>query len=315
MNLFYALNLHLFEGEGAAAAAGEAGAQGEAAQAKAPGSTRRGKSGALSNVLYGSQADAIEEAPAAGEQPEVKVTSNTLEEKRNAFREMINGEYKDLYTEEFQNAFNRRFPDYKNLQKQVEDAKPILDKLAARYNVLDGDMSKLAKALDDDHSYWSAAAEDAGMDEQSFREMQLLKQQNAQLMRMQQDQMARARANAQVQQWFEESQAVKAKFPGFDFNTELQNPEFVSMLRHNTPMEHAYKMIHFDELMNNAVQNTAMSTEKAVTENIRAKGSRPAENGTSSQSPFVVKRSASQLNKADRDEIVARVKRGEKISF
>lgn len=314
MNLKFALDLHLFEGEGAAAAAGDAGAQGEAAQATTPGLARRGKSGALSNVLYGSQAD--QEAPAAEEQkPEVKVTSDTLEEKRKTFREMISGEYKDLYTEEFQNAFNRRFPDYKNLQKQVEDAKPILDKLSARYNVLDGDLSKLAQALDDDHTYWSAAAEDAGMDEESFRQMQMLKQQNALLMRQQQDQMARAQANAQVQQWFEESQSVKAKFPQFDFNTELQNPEFVSLLRHHTPMEHAYKVLHFDEIMSNAVQNTAMSTERAVTENIRAKGNRPAENGTSSQGTFTVKRSASQLNRADRQEIAARVRRGEKISF
>ena len=310
MNLIYALNLHLFEG--GAAAGGEAGAQGEAEKAAVPGPARRGKSGALSNVLYGSQADAVPEAPAAGEpKPEVKTTSNTLEEKRKTFKELITGEYKDMYTEEFQNAFNRRFPDYKNLQQQVEGAKPILDKLAARYNVLDGDLSKLEKAIDEDRTYWSAAAEEAGMDEDSFREMQNLKRQNAELLRMQQDQKARAQANAQVQQWFEESQAVKAKFPQFDFSTELQNPEFVNLLRHNTPMEHAYKVLHYDELM----AETAFNTQKAVTENIRAKGARPAENGTASQSAFTVKRSASQLNKADRAEIAARVRRGEQIGF
>lgn len=309
MNLF-ALNLHLFEGEGAAAAAGDAGAQGEAAQANIPGSTRRGKSGALSNILYGSQAD--QASPAAGENmSEVKVTSDALEEKRKTFQEMINGEYKDLYAEEFQKAFNRRFPEQKALQQKVEDTKPILDKLFARYNIMDGDLPKLAKAIDDDNTYWAAAAEEAGMDEDTFREMQNLKQQNAELLRMQQDQQARAAANAQVQQWFEESQAVKAKFPQFDFNTELQNPEFVNLLRHHTPMEHAYKVLHFDELMS----ATAFNTQKAVTENIRAKGARPAENGTASQSPFTVKRSAGQLNKADRAEIAARVRRGENISF
>lgn len=307
---YFVLNLHLFEGEGAAAAAGEAGAQGEATQANLPGTTRRGKSGALSNVLYGSEAD--QAAPAAEEQkPEVKTTSNTLEEKRKAFREMITGEYKDLYTEEFQNAFNRRFPDYKELQKAKEDSKPILDKLAARYNIMDGDLSKLEKAIDNDNTYWAAAAEEAGMDADTFREMQVLKRQNAELLRAQQDQMARAQADAQVRQWFEESQAVKAKFPQFDFNTELQNPEFVDLLRHHTPMEHAYKVLHFDELMS----DTAFNTQKAVTENIRAKGARPAENGTASQSPFTVKRSASQLNRADRREVAERVRRGEIISF
>ena len=314
MNLF-ALNLHLFDGEGAAAAAGEAGAQGEAAQAQTPGSTRRGKSGALSNVLYGIQQEAVEEAPAAGEQPEVKTTSNTLEDKRKTFREMITGEYKDLYTEEFQNAFNRRFPEYKNMQDQIKNAQPILDKLAARYNILDGDLAKLEKAIDDDHTYWSAAAEEAGMDEKAYRDLQLMRQQNAQLLKMQQDMQARQQADMQAQRWMQESELVRAKFPGFDFKKELQNPEFVRLIQHNTPIEHAYKMLHFDELMSQAVQGTVTATEKAVTENIRAKGSRPAENGSSSQSTFTVKRSASQLNKADRAEIARRVARGEQIAF
>ena len=313
MNNLYVLDLHLFEG--GAAAGGEAGAQGEAAQpAAVPGSTRRGKSGDLSNVLYGSEAESI--APAAEEKkPEVKTTSNTLEDKRKAFREMINGDYKDIYTEEFQNAFNRRFPDYKKLQQDAENARPILDKLSARYNILDGDLSKLAKAIDDDNTYWAAAAEEAGMPEDVYREYSEMRRQNAELLRMQQEQQARVQADAQVRQWFEESQAVKEKFPQFDFNTELQNPEFVRQLRHGTPVEHAYKMLHFDELTSNAMQNTAITTQKAVTENIRAKGARPAENGTASQSPFTVKRSVSQLTREDRDEIVARVKRGEQISF
>jgi hypothetical protein len=305
MELF-ALNLHLFDGEGAAAAAGDAGAQGEASQATVPGNTRRGKS-ALSNVLYGTEAAAVE----SEQKPEVKTTSDTLEEKRKAFREMIQGEYKDMYAEEFQNAFNRRFSDYKKLQQDVENSKPILDKLAARYNVMDGDLSKLEKAIDEDHTYWSAAAEEAGMDEDSFREMQNLKRQNAELLRMQQEQQARTQADIQVKQWMQEADVVKTRFPNFDFANEMNNPEFVKLLRKGTPVEHAYKLIHFDELMS----DNALNTQRAVTENIRAKGARPAENGTSSQSAFTVKRSASQLNKADRDEIVARVRRGELIGF
>lgn len=305
MELF-ALNLHLFEGEGAAAAAGDAGAQGEAAQATVPGNTRRGKS-ALSNVLYGTEANAVE----SEQKPEVKTTSDTLEEKRKAFREMIQGEYKDMYAEEFQNAFNRRFSDYKKLQQDVENSKPILDKLAARYNVMDGDLSKLEKAIDEDHTYWSAAAEEAGMDEDSFREMQNLKRQNAELLRMQQEQQARTQADIQVKQWMQEADIVKTRFPNFDFANEMNNPEFVKLLRKGTPVEHAYKLIHFDELMS----DNALNTQRAVTENIRAKGARPAENGTSSQSAFTVKRSAGQLNRLDRQEIVARVRRGEQIGF
>lgn len=312
MKLLYALNLHLFEGEGAAAAAGEAGAQGEAVKANLPGTTRRGKSGALSNVLYGSEADAMQTAPAAEEQkPEVKVTSNTLEEKRKSFRDMISGEYKDQYSEEVQRVIDRRFAETKNLQKQVDDAKPILDKLAARYNVLDGDMSKLAQAIDNDRTYWSAAAEEAGMSEEVYRQYQEMRRQNAELLRMQKEQQTRMQADITARRWFEEGEVLKAQFPQFDLTAEMQNPKFVELLSHHMPVADAYKILHFDELM----ADNAVNTQKAVTENIRAKGARPAENGTASQSPFTVKRSASDLNEKDRREIVERVRSGEKISF
>lgn len=314
---FYKLNLHLFEGEGAAAAAGEgAGAeQGQADQAKVPAS-RRGKSGALSNVLYGSQADAAGEPQAAAEDvPEVKVTSTAQDERRQAFRNLITGEYKDLYGEEVQRLIDRRFAETKNLQQQVDSAQPILDKLAARYNILDGDMSKLAKAIDDDHSYWATAAEEAGMSEETFREFQQMRQQNAALQRMQQEQRTRQQANEQAQRWYQESLGLKAKYPNFDLNTEWKNPKFVEMLQHFVPMEQAYQMLHFDELMQSAVRQATNTTQQAVVENIRTKGARPAENGSSSQSTFTVKRSAGQLNRADRSEIARRVRNGEQISF
>ena len=307
-------DLHLFEGEGGDAAAADSGSQGE--QTKLPGTTRRGKSGERSNVLYGIQDDAGSESQAAAEkEPEVQVTSNTLEDNRKAFRDLINGEYKDAFSEETQRIINRRFAETKSLQKQVDDSKPILDKLAQRYNVLDGDMAKLAKAIDDDDSYWESAAEDMGMSVAQYKEYQRMRQQNAELLAAQKNQAAQARANAQMQQWFQESEALKSKFKGFDFSRELENPQFRALLQAGTPVEHAYKVIHFDALMGDAVQATAANTEKAVVSNIRTKGSRPAENGTSSQSTFTVKRHASQLDKKDRAEVVRRALAGETIDF
>ena len=55
--------------------------------------------------------------------------------------------------------------------------------------------------------------------------------------------------------------------------------------------------------------------EQLVTDNIRAKGSRPLENGTSQQGAFIVKNDVNALTKEDRAEIARRVRRGEVISF
>lgn len=69
--------------------------------------------------------------------------------------------------------------------------------------------------------------------------------------------------------------------------------------------------MHFDEIMS-AERNV---TEQAVIQNIRAKGTRPTENGISSQSAFTIKDDVSKLTKADRAAIAKRVARGEIIEF
>ena len=46
-------------------------------------------------------------------------------------------------------------------------------------------------------------------------------------------------------------------------------------------MEHAFKVIHMDELMNNAIVTSAVEAERRTVDNIRARGQRPPENGTS----------------------------------
>ena len=101
MNTF-SFGLHQFEGGDGGAAAPAAGTMGDS-QSAAPVNTQRGKSG--ENVLYGKQAVTdTQDAPSdAGKaETDVKVTSNTLEEKRKAYRSMVSGDYKDVYTEDTQ---------------------------------------------------------------------------------------------------------------------------------------------------------------------------------------------------------------------
>ena len=70
-----------------------------------------------------------------------------------------------------------------------------------------------------------------------------------------------------------------------------------------------------DEIKAGVAQNTARKTEKQVVDGIRAKGSRPAENGTSSQSAFTVKDDPHKWTKQDRAEVARRVARGETIKL
>ena len=325
MNDFKLLNirLNLFEGGAAAAAGGDgAGASATGDAQASSGSTRRGKnSGEYSNVVFGKQ-DAqpagagTEGAPAAGEKKsEVQTTSNTLEDRRKQYRAMIEGEFKDLYTEDTQRIINRRFKEGKLAEDTLQKQQPVIDMLMDRYKIADGDMAKLLSAVENDDAYWSEAAEEAGMTTEAFKEFKRQQRKLEALEQAQLQNQKREAAEKQLQQWYTESEEVKAAYPGFDLNAEAENPRFVAMLKSGVPVMQAYKVMHMDEIMTDAVQSAAKSREQAVVNNIRARGSRPAENGLSSQSAFTVKDDVSKLSKKDRAEIARRAARGEKITF
>lgn len=311
-DIYLPVSLHLFEGEGG----GEGGTQGDAVAQTVPGNTRRGKSsGEYANVLFGKQPEQADGTPVAGEkqEAEVQTTSNTLEERRQSFKDLIKGEYKDLYDEEVQTILKRRLKDEKGLKEQVSQMQPIIDMLNQKYQVQGGDMAKLMEAIEGDEVYWADAAEEAGMTVDQYKKFQKLQRENAQLLREQQVRQGQDAANAQMQAWYQEAEALKAAYPSFDLATEAQNPHFVSMLKSGVPVQHAYEVIHLAEVKAAERQTAAKATEQQVTANVRARGSRPSENGTASQGAFTIKNDPSKWSKKDRAEVVRQVQRGKEI--
>lgn len=326
------IRLNLFDGgagaagagAGAAASAGTGtGTQGETTASSAP--TRRGKSGEKQTVLYGKQpgpgggpAGQGQQAPppAAGEgqkDPEVITTSSTLEERRKAYRDMVNGEYKDIYTEDTQRIINRRFQETQNLEQQLGRYQPVIDMLMQRYKIGDGDMAKLTAAIENDDAYWSEAAEEAGLSVEQYKQFQKLQRENAQLLQAQRQARNQQAAQQQLQKWYTEAEQLKELYPSFDLAAESRNQEFLSMLRAGIPVQHAYEVIHMDEIKAGVAKMTAKAAEKQVVDGIRAKGARPQEAGASSQSAFIVKDDVSKFTRKDRAEIARRAQMGEHI--
>lgn len=305
--------LSMFDG-GAAAAAEGSGAQGETSAA--PGNTRRGKSG--ETIVYGKQAaqPEAESAPAAGEIAEVQTTSNTLEDRKKAYFDFVNNdEFKDIHTQETQRMINRRFKETKTLEDSLNAQKPIIDMLQQRYKVSEGDMAALQAAIEKDTSYWESAAEEAGLTVEQYQQMRKIERENAELKAYRQRQEAGQQAQAQLAKWMQEGESLKTLYKGFDLQTEVQNPRFLSLLKSGVPVQTAYEVMHMDDIKAGIQRMTASATEKQVTDNIRSKGQRPQENGTSSQSAFTVKDDVRKLSKADRANIAKQAARGVHIEF
>ena len=305
------IDLQLFaEGTGGDGGTGSEGAMGETATAAM--SQRKGvKSNPLANVQYGVQPQAQVQTEEASPAAEVVST-----EDRNAkFEELIKGEYKDLYDQRMQDTIQKRLKGTKDTVDKYNALTPTLEMLAKKYGVDASDVTALNKAIQEDDSYYEEEALEKGITVQQLKEIRKMERENAELKAQMSEQTRKENAAQQYSAWMKQAEEAKRTYPSLDLNTEAKNPQFLRLLNSGVDVATAYAVIHKDEIIPAAMQYTAQTVERKITNKVIANGARPTENGISSQSASLTKSDVSQLTKADRQEIARRVARGEKISF
>ena len=313
----YRLNLQLF-GEGAGAGGdggtGDAGAKGVIGAAALP-QTKGAQKNPLADVKYGIQEDAQD----ANVQTKVTdadgTTAQTID--RNAeFEKLIKGEFKDLYDARVQDTIQKRLRSTKETVEKYEALSPMLEMLSKKYGVDASDAAALNKAIEEDDSYYEDEAVERGMSVQQLKEIRKMERENADLKKQMQEKATREKADQLYSAWLNQAEQMKTIYPSFNLETELHNRDFADLLRiPGVDVRTAYELVHKDEIIAGAMQFTAKTVEQKLANKIMANGARPNENGMSSQSAAVVKSDVSQLSKADRQEIIRRVARGEKIRF
>ena len=316
--IFHLLDLQLFA-DGTGAAGGDTGAGGATgADATAAVSQQKGvKTNPLADVVYGKTAEAKDTAQTADVQESSTKEADTVPAvDRNAeFEKLIKGDYKDLYDAKVQDIVTKRLKGSKETVDKYNALAPTIEMLAKKYGVDPSDIPALNKAIEEDDSYYEEEALEKGVTVEHLKFQRKLEKENAELKRQMQEQEARENGAKLYARWMDEAKSAKAVYPGFDLKAEMQNQQFVDLLRANVDVRTAYEVIHKDEIIPAAMQFTAQAVEKKLTNNIIAGGRRPAENGTSSQSAARTKSDVSQLTKDDIAEISRRVARGERITF
>lgn len=293
-------------------------ADGAAAQAQAVPAETTGRAGSSRRLTAGERRQAAGAAagsagatpPAAGEE-QTKGTENTPEAKRKAFRALVEGEYREQYAELFQNAFNRRFREVKGMESRLAAQQPILELLARRYHVPEGDMGKLRTALEQDEQYWRAAAEKEGMSVEQYRQLEKLREDSRQLQQL----LQRQRAGEQLRRWMRDAGTVRERYPAFDLRAELADGNFRRLLKSGVGVQQAYELRHMEEIKAAAARQAAQSAGEQMAARIHSRGIRPRENGISAQSAAVTGSNVHSLTPAQRREIARRVQRGDKIRF
>lgn len=302
------INLQIFA-DGGDGGTGVVGANGVAAGVP---SLQKGDKNPLANVKYGIQDD----AQTADVQKEKTDGGNVEPPDRNAeFEKLIKGEYKDLYDARIQETIQKRLKSSKETVDKYNELAPTLEMLARKYGVDASDVKALNKAIEEDDAYYEEEALEKGVSVEELKTIRKMERENSELKRQLQERANQEQAEKDVAEWMKQAQDAQKVFPGLDLGEELKNHQFINLLKSGVGVETAYFAMHHKELVPKAMQFTAKQVEQKLTNKIIAGGSRPAENGTNSQSSAVVKSDVSQLSKEDRAEIIRRVARGEKIRF
>lgn len=332
-------DLQLFNGAAAGGAAGDGGQAGgmgtlpTADTTSGIGSSRRSGSGDTQNVVYGKAPDADaakgdnSSAPEGnkgeGNAKSSAKKADTPEAKRAAFKALIDGEYKQEFTEMFQGAFNDRYKGMKGLEKTLADQQPIIEMLMQRHGIEDGDMAKLTQAIKQDDVYWEDLAYANNMTVEEYqkklerdRQFKRIEQENAMLKKQRQIEEGQALAQKKLDGWYAEAEQLKGTYPTFDLRAEVQNKDFTDLLKLGYTVQKAYETVHMDEIM----AARAREVENAVGQQMAArrtqKAARPKENGTSTQNAAPIRKDrASELDRDDRRRIAELVARGEIITF
>ena len=243
-------------------------------------------------------------------------------ERRKAFGQMMSGEYKDLADEMMQNAVQIAA---QNLEASPE-MRGLLEAIAEKYGTDATDLTALTDAIRNgvvkDDAYFERIAMEKGISVRTAREMDKLETQNKRLTAQQQaaQQMQKAAAErariAQIQaRWDAEADALKAKYPDFDRDEVLANPEVEKMMRAGCSMEAAYRAAYFDRLMARQTAATAQQTEQGVLNRVQQRASRPAENGTRPGGAVQTHLDVEHMSRKDREALEKRVLRGEIITL
>lgn len=304
----YLLNLHLFEGDGAAAAAGGDGAEGTTGVNEqlpdAPVNPRRQKANPLAGVQYGTQAK-----DGQGDASAQTSTQTSPDDDWKSVKE----KYKDQYGKDIQAAIQQRFKNQADNQQQLDKLKPMLDALMKTRGIKDGSIDSLIASVMDDDSLYEEEAMERGVSVDVLKQIKQLEQDNERMRAQEQQSAEQQMFQQHLQNLSVQAEQLKSIYPGFDLRTELQNPNFARLTspQMGVDVKTAYEVVHHNELQNGMMQAAVEVSQRKVANAVRSGKSRPVEGGARSSAAIDIRNDPTRLSKADREEIRRRVAMGD----
>lgn len=323
------LNLQQFAGEGAGDGGGEGATSGDNSadaghqrllELGVPADKIRKNRAYKLNTPVPKTAEAGQEQAQEKKPEQVAAAKNPTEETktdpptRKSFKELMED---PEYNREMQAVVQSRLRSAKDAEENLAKLAPALE-LLARANNLDPeniDYDALAKAINDDESYYEQKALEMGVPIETAKKIDQQERNTARQERENARTLEQQKIDSRFNQIYQQSEEMKKVFPNFDLKKELENPAFARMMAPDMPftVEQAYHAIHHKELQAAAMQVTAQTVAKKISNDIQAGSRRPSENGTSGQAPSVTTFDYRSMSPEQRRALKERIYSGEKI--
>lgn len=313
------IDLQLFAEGGDGSGTGDAGADAAGQQAESepeaplvnPKGRRRNP---LADVRYGRQPEA--EQPAAQEETAEQDDAAPGQDERAEWEALKRGKFAKFYGEDVSTTVRDRLKNSKQSDETLAKLQPILQELSRKSGVDVGDVDGLVSHFLDDDSLYEEEAMQLNMPVKTLKAMKQLERSNAAYKAQQEAEEQERVFSEHMARLSQQGEQLKALYPGFDLQQELQDPRFVRLTSPEGGMdvETAYFALHHRELQQATVQGTVQQTLRRAANAVAANQARPSEGVTRRAAPSIdVRSDPSKWSKKDREEVRNRVRMGQKI--
>lgn len=320
--------LHLFEGGAAGAAAGTGDGGGEAAAAVQPGVLQDGtKVDTRLAARMEEQARRrkargeapVTAAPAAAQEPDAQKAPEepkapSLDEE---WAEAKKGKFRDLFSRDVQGIIQDRFKNQKDANDQLSKLQPALKALARQRGIDENDTEGLINDILSDDSVFEKEAEERGMTVEAYRTVQELEAENARYKEQEQQAQERIFFQQHLQKLAVQAEELKKTYPKFDLMEELKNPNFRRMTGPNVGVSvaDAFYAIHHGEIESGVLQYGIQKAQKQIAQTLAANAGRPTEGAMNRSQIGEIAVDPRSMTREQRQQMIERARRGEKIVF
>lgn len=241
-------------------------------------------------------------------------TPDAQGKQEETFASLIAGKYKADYETAVQNVVKQRLKGHNQLKRQFDALGPVVDALGAMYGIDTSDPRKIdyaaiAEKFGADSRFYDAEAIERGTTADAVRREYQQRAETASMKRQLQEYQVKEAFGA-VRDGFDREVASRY---GADFETEMANADFARLIAANVPPRTAYEVVHMAEIQQAQAQVVAERARSNVMQTIAAQGARPAEIGGNANGGEYTKTDPRSWTKQQREDIIRRVQRGERI--